>query len=267
LILPLIPALAASSPIAAGQLTGFADFRLQAYRRNADRFPSIVGRLVPDPVAGESDYREHVLAPMYRDIAELDPDQVLQHEWLNSRGAIARFERNAIEIRITDTQECVPADLAVATAIVHAVKRCYDDSPATGAADAAIPTAQLESILLQCMEDGEYAIISNADYLEQLGFGAAACSAAELWRRLLNDADDASVRSPAGWRRIIETILERGTLSRRISRTLGKHFSRTDLREVYRSLCTCLNDGRLFIGDARSARPGLRDPVCATRST
>ena len=40
---------------------------------------------------------------MYRQIAPLDPDHVVQYEWLNSRGAIARFDRNAIEIRVIDT--------------------------------------------------------------------------------------------------------------------------------------------------------------------
>ena len=35
-----------------------------------------------------------------------------------ARGAIARFDRNAIEIRVLDVQECLQADLAVCSAIV-----------------------------------------------------------------------------------------------------------------------------------------------------
>ena len=254
LILPLIPALAASSPIADEQLTGFADSRLQAYRGNADRFPAIVGRVIPEPVASESAYRDHVLAPMYREMAEHDPAGILQHEWLNSHGAIARFERDSIEIRITDTQECVPADLAVATAILQAVKRCYDAAPRSGG-DAEISTARLEAVFLRCIKDGEQAVVTDVDYLQRLGCGpiAAPCSytAADLWRRLLDAAGECPVRPPDDWQRVIATILEHGTLSRRISRALGKQFSRTDLREVYRSLCTCLNDGHLFIDDAK----------------
>ena len=50
---------------------------------------------------------------MYDDIAPLDPDAVLQHEWLNARGAIARFDRNTIELRVLDVQECPRADLAI----------------------------------------------------------------------------------------------------------------------------------------------------------
>ena len=256
LILPIIPALAASSPIADGRFTGFADARLDAYRSNADRFPSIVGRLIPDPVAGESAYRDRVLAPMYREIAEADPGRVLQREWLNSRGAIARFERSAIEIRITDTQECVPADLALATAIVQAVKCCYADAHAPGPAAVPVATAQLEAIFLRCVEEGEQAIVADADYLQALGLSTCPCGAADLWRRLLEQAGECPVRAPRGWKHVIQAILEHGTLSRRIVRALGKNFSRTDLRDVYRHLCACLNDGRLFIDDTRSRRPG-----------
>jgi len=39
---------------------------------------------------------------------------VLQNEWLNSRGAIARFERDTIEIRVLDSQETPAAELAIA---------------------------------------------------------------------------------------------------------------------------------------------------------
>ena len=250
LILPLIPALAASSPVADEQLTGFADSRLQAYRSNADRFPAIVGRLIPEPVTSEGAYREHVLAPMYREIAEHDPGGILQHEWLNSHGAIARFERGAIEIRITDTQECVPADLAVATAIVQAIKHSYDAAPPSDA-DGEISTARLEAVFLRCMKDGEQAVVADVDYLRRLGCAPVAATAADIWRRLLDAHQECPVRPPDGWRRVIAAILEHGTLSRRIGRALGKQFSRTDLREVYRSLCTCLNDGRLFFDDAR----------------
>jgi hypothetical protein len=33
---------------------------------------------------------------------------VLRHEWVNARGAIARFDRSAIEIRVLDVAECPP---------------------------------------------------------------------------------------------------------------------------------------------------------------
>ena len=50
LILPLIPALAASSPIAEGKLTGINDTRLSFYTVNQRKIPSIMGMVIPEPV-------------------------------------------------------------------------------------------------------------------------------------------------------------------------------------------------------------------------
>ena len=44
LVLPLLPALAASSPVVDGKPTGLMDYRLEAYRTNQARMPSITGR-------------------------------------------------------------------------------------------------------------------------------------------------------------------------------------------------------------------------------
>jgi gamma-glutamylcysteine synthetase len=104
LLLPMLPALAASSPICEGRRAGWLDYRMEVYRHNADRVPSIAGNVVPEDITGEADYQRVILAPMYRDIAALDTQGVLQEEWLNSRGAIARFDRHAVEIRVVDCQ-------------------------------------------------------------------------------------------------------------------------------------------------------------------
>jgi len=65
---------------------------------------------------------ERIHQRIFRDIAPFDPENILRHEWLNSRGAIARFERSAIEIRVLDIQECPAADLAVVAAINGALQ-------------------------------------------------------------------------------------------------------------------------------------------------
>ncbi len=113
LLLPILPALAASSPIIERKKTDWLDTRLEVYRTNAKRIPSIIGRVIPEPVYTHADYDEKIFQPMYQDIAPKDPEGLLQHEFLNSRGAIARFERNAIEIRVLDVQECPQADVAI----------------------------------------------------------------------------------------------------------------------------------------------------------
>jgi len=118
LVLPILPALAASSPIANGAFTGFMDYRIEAYRNNAKIIPSITGHVIPETVSSRAEYEAMILKPMYRDIAPFDPDAILQHEWLNSRGAIARFDRNAIEIRLVDVQECSYVDIAIAAIVI-----------------------------------------------------------------------------------------------------------------------------------------------------
>src|SRR5436305_13954842 len=46
-VLPLIPALAASSPIAEGRAQPCLDYRLEVYRTNATRVPAITGEVIP----------------------------------------------------------------------------------------------------------------------------------------------------------------------------------------------------------------------------
>jgi carboxylate-amine ligase len=242
LVLPILPALAASSPFADGRETGYADFRMENYRSNAGAFASIAGQVVPEPVRSEAEYREKILAPMYREIASHDPDRLLQHEWLNSRGAIPRFERNAIEIRVIDTQECVQADLAIAAATVALIKALYE-APAT--TERAMPTAALADIMLSCIREGERAAIDDGAYLELLGYPGQQCTAAQLWRHVIERAHREDCLAQA-WRAPLEVILEQGTLARRLLRAAGPDAGRGQLEDVYRQLCECLRHGAMF---------------------
>lgn len=250
LVLPILPALAASSPIADGRITGFADFRMQAYAGNADGIPSIAGMVVPETVSSRADYEQRILAPMYRDIAPHDPVGVLRHEWLNSRGAIARFDRNAIEIRVIDTQECPHADLAIAAATISAVRRLYEAQTLAEQQD--IPTDMLAAMLRACVRDAERAAIGHPAYLELMSYPGRACSAGELWRhligRMMNDEAAAPPeRNPWRlWSEPLQTILREGPLARRILRAVGND-PKARMREVYAGLCACLQEGRMFL--------------------
>lgn len=70
------------------------------------------GYVVPESVSGRAEWEGRILIPMYRDIAPYDTAGIQQQERLNSRGAIARFDRDAIEIRVLDIQECPLANIA-----------------------------------------------------------------------------------------------------------------------------------------------------------
>ncbi len=257
LMLPILPALAASSPIAEGRTTGFADFRMEAYRTNAKAIASIAGLVIPETVSTRADYEQKILAPMYRDIAALDPQRLLQYEWLNSRGAIARFDRNAIEIRVIDTQECPQADLAIAAAVIAMVRTLYDEQSSPLEAQQKISTEALASLFLRCIQDADQAIIDDAAYLALLGYPGRQCIARDLWQHLLQTIQRSNRKLPDVYHAPLQTIMEHGPLARRILRaingnTSGVHLETTPLetthlQTIYRQLCDCLQQGRMFL--------------------
>lgn len=242
LVLPLLPALAASSPIADGKATGLLDFRLDAYRSICAITPSVAGRVIPETVETHAEYDAKILRPMYAQIAPHDPEGVLRHEWLNSRGAIARFDRAAIEIRIVDMQECPHADAAIAAATSAVVKSLYDERYAPLDDQQAITVDVLEALLLATIRDADRAIIDDVEYLHALGMPTSRCSAGDVWASLLADVGGAR----AWWQPAIDLILRDGPLARRILYATGSTPDHHRLHAVYRTLCQCLEDGRMF---------------------
>ena len=246
-LLPLLPAIAASSPAMEGKLTGLLDSRVEVYRSNQQRIPSITGRVIPEAVYTRRQYRDRILRRLYRDIAPLDPGKVLRHEWLNSRGAIPRFDRDTIELRILDVQECPRADIAIASAVVAVLKALVRGTMAPVADLMGWGIDPLEEIFLAAMREGERAEIRDRRYLEAFGLARDRCTAGELWSHLAGmlltgwTDDDAAVRDA------LQVILSRGTLARRILDRLGDNPSRERIQRVYRELCDCLSEGRMFI--------------------
>lgn len=245
MVLPLLPALAASSPVVDGRLTGLADNRLEAYRNNCRRIPSVTGRVIPEPVFTEGGYRSQILARMYADIAPFDPAGLLQDEYLNARGAIARFDRGAIEIRVLDVQECPAADLAVAALTVGVLRRLVNESWVPFEKQCAFAVEDLERLFLACVRDGESARIDDGGYLAAFDLGHDITTAGEFWRALAERVFD---DVPRECRPAAETILRRGSLATRIAARLQGRSHGAALREVYEQLCTCLERGEVFGG-------------------
>ncbi|MDH5382309.1 MAG: glutamate-cysteine ligase family protein, partial [Cyclobacteriaceae bacterium] len=118
LILPIIPGIAASSPILDGNFTGFHDKRMVYYGENQKRIPSITGKIIPERVNSKRQYHKLIYEPIKANIEPYNANNQLKPVWVNSRGAIARFDRGSLEIRIMDIQECPLADLAIVTLII-----------------------------------------------------------------------------------------------------------------------------------------------------
>ncbi|HJV24678.1 MAG TPA: glutamate-cysteine ligase family protein [Aromatoleum sp.] len=250
LALPILPALAASSPWADKRPTGYMDYRLVAYRDHQKQVPSSMGSCIPDPSASPREYQTQVLAPMYREVAEYGavPGQgdvnTLRHEWLNVRAAAPRFERSAIEIRILDTQECPFADLAVAAATAALVRHLYDGVCAEPEA-AGLDTGRLVAVFERCIQDAERADIDDPEYLELLGCGTRPRIATELWAGLIDRLQADGLLAPQ-WLPALHLILNRGPLARRLATALDDDPG--CLLGVYRELCECLHDNHQYPG-------------------
>ncbi len=242
LVLPILPALAAASPVYDGRLSGLMDSRLEVYRTNSRKIPSVAGRVIPEPAFDEASYDRLILGPLYADIAPHDPDGILQEEFLNARGAIARFSRGTIEIRVIDVQECPRADLAIASVTVALLQAIISERWSRLAEQQAIGIEPLEQIFLAAIRDADRGIIDNAAYLQLLGMPASRCTIGELWQHRVEQLPEPD----AAWREPIDTILRQGPLARRITQALGPEPELTSIQHVYDQLCDCLARGVMF---------------------
>jgi gamma-glutamyl:cysteine ligase YbdK (ATP-grasp superfamily) len=251
LLLPIMPALAASTPMLDARPTGFMDSRLAVYRTNSSRVPSVTGLVVPEPVFTRADYERVILAPIYADIAPLDPEGILQHEWLNSRGAIARFERDTIEIRVLDMQERPAADLAVAALVTATLQALCREQFGSFASQRQWEVAPLAELFLRCARDADNALIADPHYARALGYpGSLPCTALDLWRHLAGVVQPL----PDGLEEAVQVILEQGCLARRITTALGPEPDTTRVLDICERLCVCLRDNEPFFGAPSHAR-------------
>ncbi|HSR37019.1 MAG TPA: glutamate-cysteine ligase family protein [Desulfurivibrionaceae bacterium] len=245
LILPLLPAIAASTPIVDGRVQSALDFRLETYKTNSAKLPRITGLVVPEPVYSEAAYREQILAPMYQSIAPFDPEGTLQDEWLNARGAIARFDRDAIEIRIIDVQECPLADLAIASLIVETLRSLVNETWAGVQEQQRWQTAPLAGILNATVKEAEAAIITDPAYLKLFGLNEQNATAGQVWQHLFAYHQKQGI-IPALFHAPLAIILNQGCLARRMLRALGPKVDKGGLATLAEKLCQSLADNTLL---------------------
>jgi len=244
--MPLNPALAASTPIVDGQRQASLDHRLEVYKTNSARVPSLTGAVIPEPVFSQDEYQRQILQPIYDDIRPLDPAGVLHGEWLNARGAIARFDRSAIEIRIIDVQECPLADLAVAELLIAVLKELTEERHADLASQQGQETEALAAIFNQVVREADRALISDSGYLALFGLtGEGPLTAGEIWQRLYKRQGEQGGIAPE-FLAPLQLIMEQGCLARRMLNFLANDSSRPNLTRLGRRLCDCLAQGVLF---------------------
>jgi gamma-glutamyl:cysteine ligase YbdK (ATP-grasp superfamily) len=241
MILPILPALAASTPVADGKVQQALDFRLVQYAGNSTRIPSATGKVIPEPVYGKDAYYREILQRIWDDTAPFDHDGNLQGEYANARGAIARFDRMALEIRVLDIQECPAADIAICALIAETLKALIAgiDRPIDDLKHWAVDP--LADMFAACTVQAENMVVSDADYLRALGVAGTKATAGEIWRSVA-----ARVLPPGSpWRAPIDVILG-GTLAGRLVKAMGAAPDAARIKAVYGELATCLAQNRQF---------------------
>ncbi|MBS1945663.1 MAG: glutamate--cysteine ligase, partial [Bacteroidetes bacterium] len=241
LLLPIIPALSASSPILDGKPTGFLDARMEAYLHHQERLPQLMGSLIPEAVLSEEEYYREIFAPIGKALAPFDTKGIMDHQFANSRGAIARFDRGAIEIRVVDIQECPGADLAIAQLIVETLKAMVQGRWASQYLQRAWHHNDLLKLFMKVIRRAGGATIKNRDYLLMFGLDSPEATASALWAHIFAEVGGTM---DAGARACITHILQHGCLAHRILARTGPKPNAQRITDVYKELAQCLQEDR-----------------------
>jgi gamma-glutamyl:cysteine ligase YbdK (ATP-grasp superfamily) len=213
---------------------------------------------VPEYVDTFGAYRKEILQPMYAALDRLPNSEPIRHEFLNSRGAVLRFARRALEVRVLDTQECVRMDVAISVFTRAALRQLTAEVLAGKLVPP--PADTLVADFHACVRDGSRALV-RAPHITGTTDGPGVAIRTVL-DALLERARTAVVKEDTGYLADIESIIANGTLSERIRARLEPHAQsetalRRALRDVYRELADCLLSNEPWSGRA-SARTAVR---------
>lgn len=220
-LLPYIPAISASSPICESKISEYTDSRLNFYQINQKEIPSMTGKIIPEYVNSFREYQQITINKYTEELQELNaPEWLLNKEWLNSRGAVFRFDRKAIEIRIMDEQECVKADVALSCFIRACVRGILSQRKPN------LPQDVLIEDLNSVIKDGLEAKVQHPR-------GPTAREVCRYYYRLASE--NASVEEKT-YLPIVRKRIEEGSLSNLIRRDVLKKTQKTDLDEAILSI-------------------------------
>ncbi len=247
LLLPILPGLCASTPILGGRFTGSYDTRLKYYKINQAKIPSITGRVIPEAVFSKRNYLQVIYDKIKADIAPYDPEQNLNPIWVNSRGAIARFDRGSIEIRVMDCQESPAADLAIVSLVVETIKALVSGKFIDHDSQMKWKTEQLAHIFDRVVEHAGETVIDQQDYLQVFGVQEKTATVQELWLHIFGKLSVKEGSDLAKRKSAVNILLKEGTLAQRMVRALNGNYSQENIAQVYRKLSTCLVQNKMFV--------------------
>jgi carboxylate-amine ligase len=248
LVLPLLPALAASSPILDMHTTGFADTRLHYYENNQRVLPALTGKVVPEQAFTKKDYKRLIYNPIAKAIAPFDQDHITEPVWLNSRGAIARFDRGAIEIRILDIQESPLVDLTIVQIVTELLKLIVAERWVSTEEQIQWTPTDLYQIYHEAVKYGENGLVVNADYCKLFGLDVQSTTFSKLWAHILETIANEGKLTVAGNNQFLEAYRKNGTLASRIIKSLDKVETPQNIKLIYSELCDTLKNNEVYQG-------------------
>lgn len=244
IILPLLPGLCASSPILDGKPSGMLDTRLQFYKTNQSKIPVITGSIIPEEVYSHGDYTRQIYHPIAKEIAIHDIENILDPVWVNSRGAIARFDRGSIEIRVMDIQECPAVDMAIVNTVIDTLKLLVSEKLISLKDQMNMDTHMLAKLFDKTTVTGLSTLVVDKSFLTAFGLPAPA-SIKEVWETTLRHIPGKSTYQKSQ-QAIVHNILDQGSLSERILRSLTSEITPEKIHSVYRRLGACLDENKFF---------------------
>ncbi len=252
LLIPYLPALAASSPMYEGRLRPSVDSRLEWIIQHQAIIPETCGDIVPTYIESFSDYRRNVLAPMYRALDPYPDAAVLRHEFLNARGAVFKFSRKAMEIRVLDTQECVKMDVAISV-FARSVLRYLSRRVSAGRMQLS-PHEVLVNDFRATVREGSAARVAAPMLDDTVARDSDGLTgAADALLGFLAMARKAVRKGEADYLDLVERVIRSGSLSERMRERLlpfaDDPASLTDAaRTMYSELADCLERNEPWAG-------------------
>jgi gamma-glutamyl:cysteine ligase YbdK (ATP-grasp superfamily) len=230
-----LPAISASSPIYEGKFGENIDNRLRFYMLNQKEVPSITGDVIPEYISSFRQYEKEIIERYSLDLAHAGAGKCLFHkDWVNSRGAIFRFDRKAIEIRVMDEQECVKADVAL-SCFIRALLRGFMDGRAEF-----LPHEILVKDFNSVMRMGLDAKVAHPN----------GQTARQVCQQFLKIAWKNATEEEKKYLPIIQKRLENGNLSEIIRKKVQEKAQKTDFKEsvtdVYLTLTKSLIDNQPY---------------------
>ncbi len=255
LLIPYLPSVAASSPMYGGALRPAADNRLAFILEHQSRLPETQGQIVPEYVESLAGYRRDILKPMYAAVDRLEDARTIRHEWLNARGAVFKFSRRSMEVRVVDSQECVKMDVAIAAFVRGAL---HDLSADLIRGRLPLPEHRLlVEDFSTCVRDGSRARVWAPSFTTLSRGEDGRVAVSELIEHLLGRAARRLKRGEQSYLELVALIAEGGTLSERIAARLRPHADdpealREEARALYLELADCLAENRVWAGRRKS---------------